>query len=278
MEVEMSLSRKRRKELKRLRSNAEELWGNQQQVLAHANSVAREASRQLGHVTREEVVPRMRSGYESYVRPGMDSARDYARSAGDAAQQGLGNALGSLLAIGDIANDARVRRAVERVSPRAAAVVQQKKGPGVGTYLAIGAGIVAAVGVAYAVWQTFRADDELWVADDEPGSSAGGTPAASTRSSTKGPSLSDQGGPFVVLESAELRAGTDFRADSDESGKSPCVPLENPASVNSRSWQHETGEELIPDDAHHFVHGAAHGSPPRLPGLLARTDTRRLGA
>jgi len=178
MEVEMSLSRKRRKELKRLRSNAEELWGNQQQVLAHANSVAREASRQLGHVTREEVVPRMRSGYESYVRPGMDSARDYARSAGDAAQQGLGNALGSLLAIGDIANDARVRRAVERVSPRAAAVVQQKKGPGVGTYLAIGAGIVAAVGVAYAVWQTFRADDELWVADDEPGSTANGTPAA----------------------------------------------------------------------------------------------------
>ena len=174
----MSLSRKRRKELKRLRSNAEELWGNQQQVLAHANSVAREASRQLGHVTREEVVPRMRSGYESYVRPGMDSARDYARSAGDAAQLGLGNALGSLLAIGDIANDARVRRAVERVSPRAAAVVQQKKGPGVGTYLAIGAGIVAAVGVAYAVWQTFRADDELWVADDEPGSAAGGTPAA----------------------------------------------------------------------------------------------------
>ncbi|MFE6253994.1 hypothetical protein [Agromyces sp. NPDC057865] len=174
----MSLSRKRRKELKRLRSNAEELWGNQQQVLAHANSVAREASRQLGHVTREEVVPRMRSGYESYVRPGMDSARDYARSAGDAAQLGLGNALGSLLAIGDIANDARVRRAVARVSPRAAAVVQQKKGPGVGTYLAIGAGIVAAVGVAYAVWQTFRADDELWVADDEPGTPAGGTPAA----------------------------------------------------------------------------------------------------
>ena len=80
----------------------------------------------------------------------------------------LGNALGSILAIGDIANDARVRRAVERVSPRAAAVVKQKQGAGIGTYLAIGAGIIAAAGVAYAVWQTFRADDELWVADDEP--------------------------------------------------------------------------------------------------------------
>ena len=39
----MSLSRKRRKELKRLQSSAEELWGNQQHVLEHANAVAREA-------------------------------------------------------------------------------------------------------------------------------------------------------------------------------------------------------------------------------------------
>ena len=164
----MSLSRKRRKELKRLRSSAEELWGNQQNVLEHANAVAREASRQLGHLTREEVAPRVRTGYESYVRPGVEQAKGYARVAGDSVERGLGTALGSVLAIGDIANDARVRRAVQRVSPRAVAVVDQKKGRGVGTYLAIGAGIVAAVGVAYAVWQTFRADDELWVADDEP--------------------------------------------------------------------------------------------------------------
>jgi hypothetical protein len=182
MEVEMSLSRTRKKELKRLRSSAEELWGNQQQLLGDANVVAREVSRQLGHLTREEVVPRVRSGYESYVRPGMESARGYARSAGDTVERTLGNALGSVLSIGDIANDARVRRAVERVSPRAAAVVESKKGPGVGTYLAIGAGIIAAVGVAYAVWQTFRADDELWVADDEPGSA--GTGSAGTGSTS----------------------------------------------------------------------------------------------
>ena len=168
----MSLSRKRRKELKRLRSSAEELWGVQQDALERANDVAREASRQLGHLTREEFVPRVRTGYESYVRPGVDQAKGLARTAGDTAERTLGTALGSVLAIGDIANDARVRRAVERVSPRAAAVVEQKKGPGVGTYLAFGAAIIAAVGVAYAVWQTFRADDELWVADDEPDAAA----------------------------------------------------------------------------------------------------------
>ncbi|UOE43428.1 hypothetical protein [Agromyces larvae] len=173
MEVGMSLSRKRKKELKRLRSSAEELWGNQQAVLEHANAVAQEASRQLSHLTREEVVPRVRTGYESYVRPGVDQARVLARRAGDTAERTAGTVLGSLLSIGDLANDVRVRRAVERVSPRAAAVVEKKKkqrgGIGAGGLVAIGAAVVVAAGVAYAVWQTFRADDELWVAEDEPG-------------------------------------------------------------------------------------------------------------
>lgn len=161
----MSLSRKRRKELKRLRKSAEDLWGNQQDLLENASAVAREASRQLGNLTREEVVPRVRTGYQSYVRPGVDQARAAARGAGDTVERTIGSALGSVLSIGDLANDARVRRAIARVTP---GKVVEKKGPGVGTYLAIGAGIVAAAGVAYAVWQTFRADDELWVADDEP--------------------------------------------------------------------------------------------------------------
>lgn len=165
----MSLSRKRKKELKRLRSSAEELWGNQQHVLDHANSVAREASRQLGALTREEVAPRVRDGYQSYVQPGVDATRAFARGAGKVVDRtvlpAVGSAIGSVLAIGDIANDTRVRKALSRVSP---ALVPQKKKAGFGTYLAIGAGVVAAGAVAYAVWQTFRADDELWVSDDEP--------------------------------------------------------------------------------------------------------------
>ena len=60
-----------------------------------------------------------------------------------------------------------------------AAEVKRKQGPGVGTYLAIGAGVIAAAGVAYAVWQTFRADDELWVADEEPGTASDSGPAPS---------------------------------------------------------------------------------------------------
>ncbi|MFC6356306.1 hypothetical protein [Luethyella okanaganae] len=167
----MSLSRKRRKELNRLRSNAEELWGHQQAVLDRANDVAREAGRQVGYLTREEVAPRVREGYQHYMRPGVDATRDLARGAGATIERtvipAVGNALGAVLSVGDVAKDARVRAALNRIAPRAVAV-EKKKGPGFGTYVAIAAGVIAAAGVAYAVWQTFRADDELWVADDEP--------------------------------------------------------------------------------------------------------------
>ena len=183
----MSLSRKRRKELKRLRSSAEELWGNQQDVLDHASKVAREARRQLNLLTQEEVVPRVRTGYESYVRPRVDQARGFAQGAGDTVERTLGGVMGSLLSIGDVANDTRVRRAMARTGDKRAVVVE-KKGAGIGTYLAIGAGIVAAAGVAYAVWQTFRADDELWVADDEPStSSSTSTSSAGSSGATPDP-------------------------------------------------------------------------------------------
>jgi hypothetical protein len=41
-----------------------------------------------------------------------------------------------------------------------------KRGIGAGGIIAIIFGVAAALGVAYAAWQTLRADDELWVADD----------------------------------------------------------------------------------------------------------------
>lgn len=166
----MSLSRKRRKELDHLRSSAEELWEHQQAVLDHANGVAREASRQLGHLTREEVAPRVRESYQTYVRPGVDTAREFAKGTGATIERtvvpALGNALGAVMSVGDVARDARVRAAFNRIAPQKA-VVPEKKGSGVGGTIALAAAVLVAAGVAYAVWQTFRADDELWVADDE---------------------------------------------------------------------------------------------------------------
>jgi hypothetical protein len=167
----MSLSRKRRKELTRLRKSADELWNYQQEVLERANVIAREASRQAAVLTREEVVPRVRDSYEQLVRPGVQATQELADSVRhqvvDRVLPGIGTAIGTVMSVGDVARDARVRAALNRVRFQKPVVVE-KQGLGAGTYIAIGIGIAAAVGVAYAVWQTFRADDELWVAEDEP--------------------------------------------------------------------------------------------------------------
>lgn len=170
----MSLSRKRRKELIKLRKSADELWSHQQEVLDRANEIAREVGRQASVLTREEVVPRVRESYEHYLRPSVHATQ----YAADGVRRrlvedvlpgigtGLGTAIGSVMSVGDVARDARVRAALSRLRFQKPVVVE-KQGMGAGTYIAIGVGLAAAVGVAYAVWQTFRADDELWVADDE---------------------------------------------------------------------------------------------------------------
>ncbi|RLP83457.1 DNA helicase [Mycetocola lacteus] len=181
----MNLSRQRKKEIKRLKGDASALWAAQQELLEHANGVAREAGRQVGNYGREQVVPSVVQSYESHVQPVVDRGVSITRDVVDAAKHGidhkvvpaLGAAVGTVLSIGDVARDKRVQTALARVNPKAAAkralvvAAPQKKKRGVGSVLAIGAGVLAAAGVAYALWQTFRADDELWVSEDEPAQS-----------------------------------------------------------------------------------------------------------
>lgn len=176
----MSLTRKRKKELTRLRSGAEDLWTQQQEVLANANALAAEARKQAAYYTREEIAPRVRDGYDTYVRPAAQTAKTTAsRYAGQARERvvsdvipAVGTAVGTALSVVDHARAARSaafagdfakagRQLAKKPAPK-------KSGPGAGGIIAIGLGIVAAVGLLYAVWQTFRADDELWVADEEP--------------------------------------------------------------------------------------------------------------
>lgn len=170
----MGLSRKRKKELKRLKHEANELWGAQQDLLNHANAVAKEASRQLGNFGRETVVPAAVGAYSERLAPVVDRGVSVGRGAVGVVKKGvdakvvpaLGGVVGSVLAIGDVAKDKRVQAAVKRLHLEKYA--PKPSGPGAGTIVAIGLGVLAAAGVAYAAWQTFRADDELWVADDEP--------------------------------------------------------------------------------------------------------------
>lgn len=178
----MGLSRKRKRELHKLQNKAEQLWHEQQEVLDRAGSVAREASRQAGLYTREQVGPRVVATYDERLKPGIDrgvkvtravagSARDKVKDDVIPALAGVGASAVSVL---DIANDVRARleknagKAGKKLDKATRKLRHKKTGPGAGTIVLISVGVVALAGVAYAAWQTFRADDDLWIADDEP--------------------------------------------------------------------------------------------------------------
>ncbi|HEY1529491.1 MAG TPA: hypothetical protein VGF80_01620 [Galbitalea sp.] len=166
----MAPSRKRQRELDRLKGQAEDLWGDQKDVLERANRVLKAASRQA----RDEAVTRGRGVYDSRVRPavasGIASGRDRLH---DDVFPAVSGALGSALAILEAARNPDVRAALGRATSAGRAVasrtglVKAKSTPGPGRYILIGVGIVAAAGIAYAAWQTLRSDDDLWIDDEE---------------------------------------------------------------------------------------------------------------
>lgn len=165
----MALSRRREKELKKLKRESAELWDEQRDVIERASKVVKEASRQLANVSREEVAPRVKDAFDTSVaatRHAADAARTKVTREVLPAVSG---ALGSALAVLEAAKDPRVRSVVARVREAGARanIVPPKKSSGPGRFILIGLGVVAAAGIAYAAWQTLRADDEVWVAEGE---------------------------------------------------------------------------------------------------------------
>jgi hypothetical protein len=177
----MKLSRTRKKDLKRLRSSAENLWQEQQQVLEHASFVAREARKQANLLTNEHVVPRVLSTYESRFKPSVDRGYSTGKLFATAARAKAVNEVfpavagvaASALSVLELTKGLRDRLDVAAVKAKGMSFGKapepvKKGGPGVGGLVLLSLGVVALAGVAYAAWQTFRADDDLWIADDEP--------------------------------------------------------------------------------------------------------------
>lgn len=176
----MALSRQRQRELKRLKKDAERLWDEQREAIEHATAVLKDARRQATNFAREEVRPRVREG----VREGFGVARDgfgAAREAASTARErftedvlpAITGTIGAALAALEATKNPAVRDVVRRVSKvgQRAGVVTPAKTTGPGRYIAIAVGVVAVAGIAYAAWQTLRADDDLWIEDlGEPGS------------------------------------------------------------------------------------------------------------
>jgi hypothetical protein len=181
----MGLSRKRQRELNKLKRQAERLLSDQREVLEHASRVVREASHQASSFASDEIAPRVKDAYEDRVRPVLRSGASAAkhgreRFVGDVLPA-LTGALGAVVAmlesakhsdaadtiasVGRSAKDAGVRAGV-----RAGIIEAPKAGPG--RYILLGVAVVAVAGVAYAAWQTLRADDSLWVEDEPEGDEA----------------------------------------------------------------------------------------------------------
>ena len=170
----MELSRKRKKELKKLRAAAYEIVENQRELLGQASNVARQAGHHAADIGRENVAPAVRDVYENRFVPGVNSVADTARDKlSHDVVPAISSALASAIAVLEVAKDPRVRDALKRANSagtdlgKKVGIVPSKPTPGPGRYILIGIGVVAAVGVAYAAWQTLRADDELWVADED---------------------------------------------------------------------------------------------------------------
>ncbi|GAA1694099.1 hypothetical protein GCM10009792_12710 [Microcella alkalica] len=183
-EDRMELSRKRRRELKKLRGAAENVWNEQREVLDHASKVLRDAGRQATVVARKDVAPRVRDSYERRVQPGIDASVGAVRQATHATKStvtddilpAISGALGSAAAAIEVARDKHLREAIRTASRTSSEIatkagqrlglIEVKRSPGPGTFVLIGLGVVAAAAIAYAAWQTFRPDDDLWVEDD----------------------------------------------------------------------------------------------------------------
>lgn len=173
----MALSRTRQKELKKLKRSADELWEQQREALDQASYVLREATRQANALAREEVAPRVSGVYTEHVQPVVATGIAGARTAGSAVKEkvvgdvlpAISGAVGSAIAVIEAVRDPRVREVVRSAARSGGKVValapQPKKGPGPGTFILIGLGVVAVAGVAYAAWQTLRADEDLWIED-----------------------------------------------------------------------------------------------------------------
>lgn len=186
----MALSRKNERNLKRLRKEADRLWAEQKSVNDHARALLAQAGTEAKTLRDTELVPALRRSYDSNVRPNIDRGLHIARDAADDARVRFnGRVLPAVATVGgsiagalsNIAAEDRdfkpyakkakgVSRDLSKAARKAAKEYDRKynnSGIGVGGWFLIGAGVAAVAAVGYALWQTFRADDDLWIADED---------------------------------------------------------------------------------------------------------------
>ncbi len=164
--VSVSLSKKRKKELRKLQGTAEKVLEAQRLVAADAADLARATGSQLRHLGEEVVVPEARARYRKYVEPSVNRARPYAEAGYAKGKKFFDGrvipAAGSVVGRLAGAYDATATK----LGARTIVIEEPKKKSNAGAVIAAVLGIAAAVGIFVAAYRALSADDELWVADE----------------------------------------------------------------------------------------------------------------
>ena len=151
------------------KENLSLLLEEQRAVLEQAAAIVRDAGRQLGAFTREEVTPKVRDTMTHKVKPLLVGGIAATALASDTAKKKFAEAVDKAAEVGKKIKTEGTSKAT--LLAQKAGLVEVKPAPapapGPGRYILIGLGVVAVAGLAYAVWQTLRADDDLWI-EDEP--------------------------------------------------------------------------------------------------------------
>lgn len=149
------------------KENMQTLLEEQRAVLEHAAAIIKDAGLQVGAFTREEVTPKVRDTMTHKVKPLLAGGVAATVLASDTAKKKLAEAVEKASEFGRKVTAEGTSKAT--LLAQKAGLVEVKPAPkvGPGRYILIGLGVVAVAGLAYAVWQTLRADDDLWI-EDEP--------------------------------------------------------------------------------------------------------------
>jgi hypothetical protein len=153
---------KKRDPREMLREEARSILREQRRILARAGAATREASQDFGRYAQDEVFPRFVSG----SRRGVSQAR---HALVDDVLPAVGAAVGAAMNLldGKAPKNARAALSAARSVVSRATKGGPKTSPAVGAYVGVAIGIAALVGIGYIAYQTFRADDELWVEEDD---------------------------------------------------------------------------------------------------------------
>lgn len=164
--VSVNLSRKRKKELRKLQGTANQVLEAQRAVASQAADVARAAGKQLSAINHEVFAPEARKKYHEYVEPYVDRAAPYVRDGYGKGKKFFDNrvipAAGGAVGRAIGAYDATAAK----LGKRQLVIEPPKKKSSTGAVIAAVLGIAAAVGIFVVAWKTLSAEDELWVADE----------------------------------------------------------------------------------------------------------------